>query len=233
VNSAFKLYRLQQLDTQLDHLRTRSAEIKRILSGDEAINNAQAGLAKATAEASKAQSELRNAEAEVKSQQDKLKQNQGSLYGGKVTNPKELQDLQHEAEVLAKHISALEDTQLEKIDAHESKQAEVDAATQTLEAMKAQRDTEGQTLTAELEGLQNELTRLQGERKTASTGLTTEAEAAYNNLRSTKGGLAVAKAEGGTCSACGAELSAAKAQAARSQTELARCDSCKRILYAG
>ncbi len=233
MNLAFKLYRLQQVDTQLDRLRHRKAEIERVLGEDEALNAAQAALAGATAEATNTLAELKGAEAEVKLQQEKLKQNQDSLYSGKVTNPKELQDLQHEAESIAKHISALEDNQLEKIEAHETKHAAVTTLTQQLEAVKAQRGVEMQTLTTELEGLQSEIGRLHDERGTAGAGLPSDAQATYDNLRGTKGGVAIAKAEGGTCSACGAELSSAKAQAARSQTELARCDSCKRILYAG
>ena len=39
----------------------------------------------------------------------KLDQNQSSLYGGKITNPKELQDLQIESDALHRKITDLED----------------------------------------------------------------------------------------------------------------------------
>jgi predicted nucleic acid-binding Zn-ribbon protein len=233
VNLAFKLFRVQQVDTQLDHVHQRQTEIERILGEDEVLKSAKAAVTTATSEEAKALNALKNAEAEVKTQQDKFKQNQEALYGGKVTNPKELQDLQHEADSITKHISSLEDAQLEKIETYEATLAQVASAMQKMEATLAQRGVEVETLTKELESLRGEAKRLKDERATTGAGVPYDAQTAYDKLRSTKNGVAVAKAEGGTCSACGAELSAAKAQAARSQTELTRCDSCKRILYAG
>ncbi len=233
MSSAFKLFRLQQVDTQLDQVKARLSEIERKLAEDEIISQAQQGLQEAQRVQQGAQKELNNSELEVKSVQAKLKENQDSLYGGKVRNPKELQDLQMEADSLKKHVQALEDVQLEKMMALEECQSAVNAAEEALEAARAQRAVEERTLGSEQSQLAIESARLEEERSADLHTISAEDLKIYEGLRATKGGIAVAKAQNKTCAACGAELSASLAQAARSPSELARCDNCHRILYAG
>jgi predicted nucleic acid-binding Zn-ribbon protein len=233
MSSAFKLYRLQQVDSQLDQIHARLAEIEHKLADDEIVKNAQSVVDEAQAALGSAQRELNQVEDEVTGIQSKLKENQNTLYGGKVRVPKELQDLQLEAESLTKHIKALEDTELEKMMALEERQTSLQTAETELEAIVAQRAVENRTLGNEQTKLLGEAERLQEERSTDLGGISTDDLKIYDNLRSTKGGMAVAKVQNKTCSACGAELSASLAQAARSPNELAHCDSCKRILYSG
>lgn len=233
MNPAFKLFRLQQIDTQLDELRSRFAEIDRLLSDDKVLDEAKEALEDAKKAKEVGQKEVHQAEEEVKAQQAKLKENQGSLYGGKVTNTKELQDLQLEAEVLTRHLRAQEDLELEKMMRLEDQQSAVLAAEANLEAVLAQRGAEQRTLGSEQNQLNAELARLEDERQSGSSGIPKEELSVYDGLRKSKGGQAVAKVKNKTCSACGAELSASLAEAARSTSGMARCDNCKRILYAG
>lgn len=233
MSSAFKLFRLQQVDSQLDQMKARLAEIERLLADDEVIKQAQLTLQEAQKAGDAAQKELSRAEDEVKSIQAKLKENQDTLYGGKVRNPKELQDLQLEADSLTRHVRALEDTELEKMVALEERQSAVQVADDALEAARAQRAVENRTLGSEQNKLLAEVARLEEERSADLGSITQEDLKVYEGLRTSKGGLAVAKVQNKTCGACGAELAASLAQAARSPNELARCDNCKRILYAG
>jgi predicted nucleic acid-binding Zn-ribbon protein len=233
MSRAFKLYRLQQVDSQLDTAQARLAEIERILNEDEAMRTATQTLAHAQAALHAAHSALRTAEEEVAAQQRHIQQNQASLYGGKVTNPKELQDLQKEAEALGRRLSELEDAQLDKMSVHEQKQAALKEAEEELEALKAQQAVEQRALHSEQSQLEEELARLQEEHSTALNGVEAAELETYQGLRRSKGGIAVAKIEDGACAACGAELSAAIVQAARSADGLSRCDNCKRLLYAG
>lgn len=229
----FKLFRLQQVDTQLDQAHTRLAEIERRLGQNAVLQAAMQAREQAQAAAHAAHTALRSAEEEVAAQQKRIEQNQTSLYGGSVSNPKELQDLQLESEALGRRLSELEDTQLEAMDAHEQQQASLKAAEENLEAVKAQQAVEHTALLEEQANLQEEAARLLDERSSALAGVETAELETYQALRASKSGVAVAKVQNSTCAACGAELSAARAQAARSPNDLARCDNCKRILYAG
>lgn len=233
MNLGFRLFRLQQVDTQLDDVAKRLAEIERLLANDDVIREARSAIEAAQAAMDTTRKELALAEAEVKAQQEKLKENQDALYGGKVRNPKELQDLQLEAENLTGHLRTQEDVQLDKMMRLEDQQATLQNAEANLEGVLAQRGVEQRTLTKEQEQLHAEKLRLLEEREPALHGIPAESLAVYEGLRKSKSGLAVAKVANKECSACGAELSAALAEAARSPSDLARCDSCKRILYAG
>jgi hypothetical protein len=233
MSEPFKLYRLQQIDSQVDDVNARLEEIGAALAEDQVIRDARSAAEESTRAEQATQKDLRGAEEEVKAQQEKIEQNQASLYGGKVTNPKELQDLQMEAEALTRHLRTLEDAQLEKMMHVESTQDAAKLARANLEAVRAQRDVDHRTLGSEQEKLTMELSRLQEERASAAHGIPEEDMRVYSSLREIKGGQAVAKVLNKTCSACGAELSASLSQAARSPNQLARCDTCKRILYAG
>lgn len=233
MNRSFKLFRLQQIDSQLDEVRGRLAEIDRLLAEDQVLKEARQAADSAEETEASAQKELRRAEEETKAQQTRIEQNQASLYGGKVTNPKELQDLQLEDEALNRHLRALEEIQLGKMMTYEETQAFLKKARENLEAVRAQRAVENRTLGSEQTKLTAEAERLEGERVSAAHGVSDEDMSDYLSLRKSKAGLAVAKVQNKTCSACGAELAASLAQAARSPNELAHCSTCKRILYAG
>ena len=233
MSGAFKLFRLQQVDSQLDEVQARLEEIEKVLGDDQVLQEARQAADQAEATELSAQKELKRAEEEVQAQQLRIEHNQTSLYSGRISNPKELQDLQLEAEALNRHRLALEDIQLEKMMVFEEAHAKLVSAQETLEATRAQRAVEHRTLGSEQNKLNEEKQRLESERFTAVSGISKEDLKVYQGLRKSKGGLAVAKVKNKTCSACGAELSASLAQAARSPNELTRCDNCKRILYAG
>jgi hypothetical protein len=233
VNRSFKLFRLQHVDSQLDVVRTQLAEIEKALAEDQPLKEALEAVDQAKLAAQRAQQDTRSAEEETKAQQQHIEANQGSLYSGKVTNPKELQDLQKEDEALKRRLNELENAQLEKMVGLEERQDYLKKAEENLESVQAQRGVEQRTLGGEKNEQTAELTRLQEERAIAINGISAEDLELYQNIRGNKGGLAVAKVQNKTCSACGGELSAALAQAARSPEELVRCENCKRILYAG
>ena len=231
MNRAFKLYRLQQADSQLDEALGRLAEIETALGEDKILQEALQAVEITKSEYQHAQLEMRDADEQAKAQQQHIDEEQAKLYGGKVSNPKELQDLQKESEVLTKRLSDLETVELEKMERAEQAEARLKEAEENLESVQAQRGVEVRTLGSELSKLKVEIERLTDERKTATHGIPDEDMALYESTRKAKGGLAVAKVINKECGACGAELSAALAQAARSADELARCSNCKRILY--
>jgi len=226
------LYRLQQVDSQLDEIHARLEEIEAALKDDRELRDAAQRQEEAQEKLETAQRELRKAEAQVVDQQAKIAQNQRALYGGKVTNPKELQDLQQESEALQRYLGTLEDRQLESMIALEEAEAQHQAAITAHEEAQRQSQHAHAELTEERAELQKKAERLQGQREAAVGNAAAEDLQLYEELRRSRGGLAVAKVVDKSCSACGTTLSQALAQAARSPQELNRCDNCQRILYA-
>jgi predicted nucleic acid-binding Zn-ribbon protein len=233
MSQPFKLFRLQQIDSQLDQARSRLQEIDNALNRDEALRQAL-NRTKDTEESLNVQQKiLRRAEEDVKSQRLKIEQTEATLYGGKVKNPKELQDMQNEAAALKRYLSVLEDRQLEAMLAVDEAEAEHKSALDHLEQVRAQMAKRNKDLTAEQADLLQDVDRMEAERQAAISGIPDEDLNLYDALRKQRRGIAVAKVSDKTCAACGSTLSSALLHAARSPSQITRCERCGRILYAG
>lgn len=233
MSQPFKLFRIQSIDTQLDQTRLQLQKVELALQDDTALRRAQAVLDAADKKLKEAKKALRSVENEVKSQTIKVEQAEATLYGGKVRNPKELQDLEKESASIRRHISALEDRQLDCMIALEEAEVEYEAASSELQAVLDQKATHDSQLRAERTNLLKEIERLENERILSITGLPPEDLQQYEQLRRTRKGIAVARITENSCSACGSTLTPALIQAAYSPTQLVKCSFCGRILYAG
>jgi predicted nucleic acid-binding Zn-ribbon protein len=227
----FKLFRLQQFDSQLDRARFRLKEIEAALSDDENLRKAEGHLQATSKELSVIRKRLLKAEQEVQDQRIKIEQTEATLYGGKIRNPKELQDLQKEAAALKRFKEVLEDRQLEAMIAVEEAEAAVKGSAESLENARLELDEKNARLTEEQSNLLKDVTRLETERQAAVGTISADDLNLYNQIRQQKRGVAVAKVSAGACSACGTTLNAALLSAARTATQITRCSSCGRILY--
>lgn len=233
MSQPFKLFRLQQVDSQLDQARNRLHEIEAILSDHTALQQAQERCKNAENELDQAQKDLRQAEQLVRAQQLKIEQTEASLYGGKIRNPKELQDLQKEALSLKNYKFTLEDRQLDSMLAVEKAETLLLAAQQEYAVVRSQVETQQASLRAEQANLLNRVNELETERQTVISTIEPVDIQLYEHLRQQRRGVAVARVSDNTCSACGSTLTPAQIQAAHSSTQISRCSFCGRILYAG
>jgi len=229
----FKLYRLQQLDTQIDQLKSRLAAIEKELTDDSSVAFARQKFKKAEDRLQSKKSEITSIEHQAESIRIKLEQNQASLYGGKITNPKELQDLQQEAVSLRRQVNAVEDELLEQMISAEELQSDVETTQALLENAESTLTRKRELLEGERTVAVSEIDRLSSERETVAQTAPPDELSLYRELRNKRRGIAVAKVVDGACSACGSNLSAALLQQAKSPLFIAYCDTCSRILYAG
>ena len=231
MSEPFKLYLLQQVDSLLDKTRIRLKEIDVALEGNEEVKQAETALENAKEDIVTAEKALRRAEQGVQDQQMRIEQNQNKLYSGKVTIPKELQDLQHEAEAFKRNLDKLEDLQLERMVIFDEMEMIQTGAQDTLNSIVEQTATKNSELTEERIELDDDVERMDGEREAAMAGIPADDLKLYESLRQSRAGVAVAKVNDKSCSACGSGLSQALAQAARSPNTISRCETCGRILY--
>jgi predicted nucleic acid-binding Zn-ribbon protein len=233
MSQSFKLFRLQQIDNELDKIQSRLSEIKTLLADDRKIRIAEFEVEKAHQERNDAVMKLRHAEGEVQSQRSKIEQSEATLYGGKVKNPKELQDLQNEAESLKRYLTTLEDRQLEAMfildDAEEKYQAAMESQSLTIE----ESNNQNQELLKEKDLLTQDFNRQESERQAAASNISAGDLALYDSLRPKKSGLAVSRVVEKTCSACGSTLSASTFSSAQNTSKITCCDTCGRLLYVG
>jgi predicted nucleic acid-binding Zn-ribbon protein len=233
MSRASSLYRLQELDLDLDRARARIGEIEVELADDEELRSASARAQVLEEKLSEARTANLGAEHAVASQQAKIRSSEQALYGGSVTNPKELQDLQMEVESLKRVLETLEDRLLEAMLELEEAQAHFDKAHQAVDDLQAARIQETAQLRGELSSLKDDLERLSVERQAAIGDVDPADLKRYEDLRDRLGGHAVVLMRGGSCSACGVDLAHSQVQEVRSSEEPFRCPQCSRFLYAG
>jgi predicted nucleic acid-binding Zn-ribbon protein len=233
MSAPFKLFRLQQIDTQLDRVRSRLREIQVALEEDSAVRSAMAQVAAREKELQEARKTMHRAEQDVQAQRIKIEQTEASLYGGKIRNPKELQDLQNESAALKRYHNVLEDRQLDAMLAVEEFEHAHSAAAAELKAVQERAASQNASLLGEQSALLKDVERLENERQAATSSLESPEIRLYEQLRQARNGVAVAKVTDRACAACGSTLSAALLSAARSPNQITRCSTCSRILYIG
>jgi predicted nucleic acid-binding Zn-ribbon protein len=220
------------VDSQIDQIQARLRMIQQTLENDATLRAANERLATAEAQHRDAERALQLSESEVEKQRIKIEQTDASLYGGRVQNPKELQDLQKDIASLKRYLETLEERELEAMIAAENTEKDLQAARNELERVQANLKEEHRDLTQESETLRKDLERLNSERQAVVTDIASQALGAYEQLRRQKRGLAITTIADSSCEACGTTLTPSQQQSARSTSQLFHCPTCGRILYA-
>lgn len=233
MSQALHLHRLQLVDTHIDQSKNRLKSIQKTLAEDADLRAARSDYDEATRQLNDAKLSLKKCEESVEKQVIHIQQEESSLYGGLVKNPKELKELQDELASLRKHLSVLEDRELEAMVLLEEMQEMEKQAHTRLLAAEERAASRNSNLLAERTQTEKSIERLQSERQAILTIIPGENLKTYDRLRIQRGGNAVVEVIDKSCSACGATLTPAEWQAARSPDKLSHCPSCNRILYAG
>ncbi|MBN2002635.1 MAG: hypothetical protein JXA21_04700 [Anaerolineae bacterium] len=223
------LIRLQEIDLEFQTINQRLGEIETLLKDQTEIHNAEQAVntkIKAASNAKKIQEEL---EFELSKTQNKLQQTERQLYGGSVTNARELQDLQTEAETLRRRIASLENDLLSAMDVQEETDSAVTSAQNHLRDLQSQWEEQHQHLLTEREEQKKRgnvlMEELQGVKKQIPPAILD----AYRYLKDRTGGLPVARLKGNMCSRCGVEVSMPTERQAN-RGEEAYCDGCHRLI---
>jgi predicted nucleic acid-binding Zn-ribbon protein len=231
MSQSSNLYRLQQIDSQLDLAQTRLQEIETALRENAALQRALEDHRAAEENLKGEQQTLYHAEVAVGDQRIKIEQSESMLYSGKVKNPKELQDLQNEVAALKRHLNVLEDRQLESMLTVEEAESTLKNASIVLDDTRARSSENQSRLRGEQSSLVVQVQRLEIERQAAASAIQPQDIDLYEQLRKQRRGVAITRIADKTCSACGTTLTPALIQSAHSPNQLTRCPSCSRILY--
>jgi len=220
------------VDSQIDQIQARLKAIQQTLENDVELRATTERFTAAESRNQEAGRALKQSEAEVEKQRIKIEQTEASLYGGRVHNPKELQDLQKDVASLKRYLETLEERELEAMFAAETAEKDLQAAKTDLERVQSKLKDQHQDLTKENETLQKQLERLNSERQAVVTDIATQTLSIYDQLRKQKRGIAITTVTDSSCEACGTTLTPSQQQSARSSGPLFHCPTCGRILYA-
>ena len=225
------IYRLQSIDAEIDEKRGSLRSIEAELANNEDVLAASEAVRASEETLRELRSRLRSLELDLGGVSGKIAATERALYGGEVTNPKELAGMEQELDYLRRRRTAVEDDTLVLMGEVEAQEEKLQAA-QELLSRTEQRWRMAQTeFVKDAEELRSRLATLEAERKETARGVSEGNLAVYESLRRQKGGQAVALLEDGVCQGCRVALPTSLAQRVRRGSELVHCGSCQRVLY--
>jgi predicted nucleic acid-binding Zn-ribbon protein len=226
---AKQLYRLQELDLEIESGERALEEVISQLGESQAVIKAQKQLELEQKRLEELKNRQRSAEWEIDDISTKLAAAEEQLFSGRVKNPKELTNLQHEVEAFQARRNRLEEKALEIIDQVEESEAGVAGINKELEKLTADWRRQQKQLADEVERLKATLADLKAKRQQVIGEVDPPTFEFYQDLRKGKG-VAVARVEQGICRGCRISLPTTDLQQARSG-KLVQCSSCGRILF--
>ncbi len=224
------LYRLQNLDHELEQGLRRVSQIEASMVETEAQRQARRALASAQEEHRDWEAKVRNLELEIESLSTKIAASEKRLYSGSVINPKELSDLQDEITSLKRRCSALEDQLLEAMVYSEEAQATLATCRAALADTEASWQEAQSALKSELSELEARLIAAQDERERLRPAIAADDLALYDKVRERCGSITVTTLRDGVCGYCAVAPSSTKLARIRNGRELLQCGNCGRIL---
>ncbi len=226
---AKQLYQLQEVDLEIESSERALKQVASQLGESQKVARAQNQLELEQQRLEESRRKQHSAEWEIEDIVTKLTAAEEMLFSGRIKNPKELTNLQHEVDVLKTRRNQLEDKALEIMDQVELSETRVAKISSQLEILTAEWQRQQQQLSDESEKLKTALSDLERKRQLLAGEIDPQAVEFYQKLRKEKG-TAVARVEQGICRGCRISLATTELQQARSGS-LVQCSSCGRILF--
>lgn len=230
-----KLLEIQEVDarvTQARHQRANLPEHAELASLaqqraelDNQVRDARVIVDDLTAEQTKADQDVEQVKSRRQRDQDRIDQ-------GLITNPKDLEKMQHELVSLERRIGVLEDEELEIMERLEEAQNALDALATQLASV----DERGRALVVsrdeQVAAIDASIVDSEAERELLVAEQPADLMALYDRLRESKGGVGAAELRMRQCAGCRLtvdNLELARIKATPSN-DVVRCEECQRIL---
>ena len=151
---------------------------------------------------------------------------------GLITNPKDLERMQHELVSLERRITSLEDEELEVMERLEEAQQALDSLLEQLRAADERLVALGEARDRQVLEIDQELARIDADREPAAADIPADLMALYARLRQHKGGVGAAALRARECGGCRLSLDNAELAVISKapSDEVIRCEECQRIL---
>lgn len=224
------LYRLQTVEAEIVQKSRRLKEVDILLGNNESVKAAQGAVEKAESRLRFAQAETRRLDLEIQGLQQETAATEKQLYGGRVTNPKELASLQDKIKNLKERRSKLEDSLLDMMVEAEDAESGLTVSQQNLSNLRTEWESSQSDLTTERGTLTQSLSALRSERESLRDRISSADLDVFEDLWRRKGGRGVVKMIESTCQGCGVSVPTNKVKAVFDADDLVFCGNCERIL---
>ena len=226
---AEQLYRLQQVDLELQRKQQELSDVENQLRDDKALVAAESKLASQKEQLEDASKKQKSSEWELEDLQEKVRRIDSKLYSGTTKDSKELVNLEKEVKGLKSQIGPKEDALLGLMSQVEEIEAKMKTTAEELERLKREWKQRQETLGQSKGEVETVLAKLKEDRDRLGQQIDSEVLNTYERLRLTKG-QAVVKVERGKCQGCHITVPTSQWQKAKAG-DLIQCTSCNKILY--
>jgi predicted nucleic acid-binding Zn-ribbon protein len=227
------LYRVQELDNGIRELyeHEKNHPLKSELEELETKKAAKAEeLEAATASFEESRRKQSVMEQEEKRLEEKQRREEGKLYGGEVSNPKELRGLQAEVRSIGKQKDTLETELLEEMEHLDELDAVAEGIRSRVEELETEMSAKRGMLESETKEIRERLAVLKNEKAELRSGIGDELLELYDSLLGNKQKLAVVKVIDGVCQGCRVELPGVDYDRFLKTDDVFRCTNCGRIM---
>lgn len=231
--SLSRLLELQAEDSEIKRLEDRKAslpEAARLAEMNEQLEELAADIATATKNKEGFAGDQSKAEGEMEILDQKIAKEEARMYGGGVSNPKELSALQAEIEMLKRKRAVLEDQVLEAMVQKDDYAGTAERLTAERDGLQAEANSLSATVNEISSDIDAQLLKHRTKRSEVSATVPETIRDLYEKLREQKHGIGAAALEGGTCQGCHTKLPAREVERLKAERGLQRCDNCRRIL---
>ncbi len=224
-----QLYQLQELDLELTSSEQTAGRITSQLGESKTVIEARNKLDSERKFLEDLTTRQHSIEWETDDLNSKLAKVEDDLYSGRIRNPKELGDLQHESDLLKAQRAQLEEKTLELMEQVDRAAGDITASDAELNRLEADWQSQQRKLSADLKQLKTLIGDLQQKRQIKAAEIDPATVEMYQELKKQKG-TAVARVDRGLCNGCRISLPVSEMQQVRTG-KLVRCGSCGRILF--
>lgn len=225
------LYRLQLRDFELAEQLSKLREAESLLGESPELRSARTAFQRAVQECEKCRVRIRELELETETVKARMASTGDRLYGGQVSNPKELAGLQMDLDNSKRTRTQLEDQLLTAMVHLEECEKVLSDAELRLVAVEKAWKQEQQRVGKQIGHLRSQVAELKADRSLLAVSVGPGDLASYEELRRKNRGRAVALlGEGHMCQGCRVTLSASRAQLVRKSNDLVTCTNCGCIL---
>jgi uncharacterized protein len=230
-----RLLEVQDHDTAIDQLRHRLASLPERAE----LADVEGRLTRLRSRVAVVQTErdelgLRQAglEQQIESSRSRKAELERRMFGGQGTSARDLQAMDDEVKHLSRHISELEDREIEIMEALEPLDAELGTAKVEGDALSQDRDRLRGTIDTAVVDIDAEIASQATARAAVAADLPADLLARYERLRTKLAGTGAARLVGESCGGCHLTLPAMEVDRIRRAPpdEVLTCDQCGRIL---
>ena len=233
MTSVRQLFSLQELDLALDSVKSQIAKAQQELNSRLSLEQVEQTLQTNRDNLEEVQANHRMQQPEAETLRERSSLLEAHLYGGDVTNARDLPGMQLESSNVKAQLDQKELALLELSVRAEDLRSKIAQLEQELADRQQAWDTRHAQLTEQVATLNAESEDLIAQRDKMAADIDQSEVGKYENLRKNKGGTAVAKVERGLCQACRMSLPSQHLQRVKSGRQLVLCSSCGRMLFLG